>query len=446
MVDSEVLIALLKKKGFSFTEDLKIARVFIINTCAFIESAKGESIDAILQAASFKKKRINRDKLLIVAGCLPQRYSEELKKEIPEIDGIFGSSDFVKIPEFIGGSKPLRQAQDFALQLRSGLKKSIFVSKTPRFLYDHKFKRSFITPPHYAYIKLQEGCMNNCSYCVIPKLRGPYRSRDFDSIIKEVEVLKKTKNIKEINLIGQDTTLYGIDKYRKVRLSEVLKKLAKIMKDRWIRLLYTHPAHYSDELINIISGENSICKYLDLPIQHIENRILKDMNRNTTKKEIICLIRKLRKGIPGVAIRTTVMVGFPGETEEEFEELLTFIKDTKFERLGAFTYSREEGTKAYRFSRQVPEEIKEERYNRILKIQQDISKENNASYLGKIFKVLIDEETKKGHTEFLGRTRMDAPEVDGTCYVKSDRHLRIGSFQHVKIVDTLEYDLVGKIV
>lgn len=438
MVDSEVLMALLKKKGFSFTEDLKIARVFIINTCAFIESAKQESIDAILEAASFKEKGINSEKLLIVAGCLPQRYSQELKKEIPEIDGIFGSADFVKIPDFISGSK--------ALRLRSGLRESIFVSKTPSFLYDHKFNRTFITPPHYAYIKLQEGCMNNCSYCVIPKLRGPYRSRDFDSIIKEAELLKKTRNIKEINLIGQDTTLYGIDRYGKVRLAGLLKKLAKIMKDGWIRLLYTHPAHYSDELIDIISGENSICKYLDLPIQHIENRILKDMNRDTTKEQIICLIRKLRKKIPDLAIRTTVMVGFPGETEKEFEKLLTFIEDIKFERLGAFMYSREEGTKAYTFSRQLPEVIKEERYNRILKIQQDISKEKNTSYLGKIFKVLIDEETKKGHTEFLGRTQMDAPEVDGTCYVKSDRHLRLGSFRHVKIVDTLEYDLVGEIV
>lgn len=432
-------MALLKKRGFSFTEDLKRARVFIINTCAFIESAKQESIDAILEAASFKEKRINHEKLLIVAGCLSQRYSKELKKEIPEIDGIFGSADFVKIPDFVGGSKT-------TLRLRPGLKKSIFVSKTPRFLYNHKFSRTFITPPHYAYIKLQEGCMNNCSYCVIPQLRGPYRSRDFDSVIKEVEFLKKTKNIREINLIGQDTTLYGIDRYGKVRLSELLKKLAKIMKNGWIRLLYTHPAHYSDELINIISGENSICKYLDLPIQHIENRILKDMNRNTTKKEIICLIRKLRKKIPTLAIRTTVMVGFPGETEKEFEKLLTFIKDTKFERLGAFMYSQEEGTKAYTFSRQLPEEIKEERYNRVLKIQQDISKEKNSSYLGKVFKVLIDEKTKKGHTEFLGRTRMDAPEVDGTCYIKSAKHLRVGNFQHVKIVDTLEYDLVGEIV
>ncbi len=417
-------MALLKKKGFSFTEDLKIARVFIINTCAFTESAKQESIDAILEAVSFKKK-------LIVTGCLSQRYKDELKKEIPQIDGVFGTADFVKIPEFID---------------RSEKTKSIFVSKTPRFLYNHKFNRTFITPPHYAYIKLQEGCMNNCSYCVIPKLRGPYRSRDFDSVIKEVELLKKTKDIREINLIGQDTTLYGIDKYGKVRLSGLLKKLAKIMKSGWVRLLYAHPAHCSDELINVISGENSICKYLDLPIQHIQNRILKAMNRNTTKKEIICLIEKLRKKIPGIAIRTTVMAGFPGETEKEFEELLTFIKDTKFERLGAFIYSQEEGTKAYTFSGQLPQEIKEERYNRILRIQQDISKEKNSSYTGKIFKVLIDEKTKGAHTEFLGRTSMDAPEVDGTCYLKSTKHLRIGSFRHVKIVDTLEYDLVGEIV
>ncbi|MCK4463117.1 MAG: radical SAM protein, partial [Candidatus Omnitrophica bacterium] len=266
MVDSEILMALLKKKGFSFTEDLRFARVFIINTCAFIESAKQESIDAILEAASFKEKKSDNGKLLIVTGCLSQRYPNELRKEIPQIDAVFGTSDFVKIPQFICHSEARRAEESNKILRRHGVypersrrgtpQNDIsvqFVSETPRFLYNHKFNRAFITPPHYAYIKLQEGCMNNCSYCVIPKLRGPYRSRDFDSVIKEVELLKKTKNIKEINLIGQDTTLYGIDKYGKVRLAELLKKLAKIMKNGWIRLLYAHPAHYSDELINIIS-------------------------------------------------------------------------------------------------------------------------------------------------------------------------------------------------
>jgi len=428
-VDSEVLMGILKKNGFPFTEDVNKARVLIINTCAFVEKAKQESIDAILELAAFKREANPKlDKKLIVAGCLSQRYTKELKKEIPEIDGIFGSADFTKIPAFL---KNLPQ------------EKKTSVSSIPQFLYDHKSSRSLITPSHYAYVKLQEGCMNNCSYCVIPKLRGPYRSRSFNSVIEEVKTLKEKSNVKEVNLIGQDTTLYGIDRYNEVRISDLIKEIAEIMKERWVRLLYTHPAHFSEELMDVIASEGSVCKYVDLPIQHINTKILKKMNRGLSKDFIVALIEKIRDKIPDVKIRTSVIVGFPGEGDKEFKELVSFIKEMKFERLGAFTYSREEGTKAYNFSLQVSEEEKEARYDTILKVQQDISLKNNLLLQGKTVKVLIDKKSPKDENVYYARTEMDAPEVDGICYVNSKKALKPGTFVNIRITDTLEYDLVG---
>jgi len=430
LVDSEVLMGLFKKRGFLLTDNPESANFLIVNTCAFIEDAKKESIDVILEMIALKKKSDNSKKIIVI-GCLSQRYAGAIKKEFPEIEGIFGSSDFVKVPEFIDKSKDERM---------------LSVNKTPDYLYSHEENRVFITPPHYVYVKLQEGCMNNCSYCTIPKLRGPYRSRSMDSVIKEVRSFSNKGIVKELNLIGQDTTLYGIDRYGKRRLKELLKVISGIFKDNWIRLLYTHPAHYDDELIDVIAGEAAICKYLDLPIQHINDRILKDMNRRVTKKDVLFLIEKLRKKIPDVAIRTTVMVGFPKETDKEFKELLDFLRDIKFERLGAFIYSKEEGTPAYKFKEEIPEKSKDERFKELLEVQEEISKKINEKFLGRTFKVLLDEMTDKGHTRALARTYMDAPEVDGACYVKSNKKLKIGSFLNVKITDTLEYDLVGDAV
>lgn len=437
LVDSEVLIGILKKKSFSITDDAGQASIYIVNTCGFIEKAKEESVDAILKLAAFKKDSKNGKKILIVTGCLSQRYPVDLPKEIPEIDAVFGSSDFHKIPDFImAATKPLATSRQFPVS-------ESIVSETPDFLYDHKYKRDFITPKHFAYLKLQEGCMNFCSYCIIPKLRGPYRSRTMNSVLEEAESLK-AGGVKEINLIGQDTTLYGMDLYSKPKLPEMLKKISKIMKGRWVRLLYAHPAHITDELISVIKNEEAVTKYIDIPIQHISDDILKRMNRKTTKKEITGLIGKIRKDIPGAAIRTSVMVGFPGETDKEFKELLEFIKEVKFEKLGAFTYSQEEGTPSYNYPGQVSELTKEARYDEILKTQQGISIKNNEKMLDKIFKVLIDAKDDKDNSIYYGRTYMDAPEVDGICYVRSEKAIGIGTFLDVRVTDTLEYDLVGE--
>jgi len=433
LVDSEVILGGLRNKGLSVTNSAEYADTFIVNTCAFIEKAKMESIDTILELAAMKNKRRERGLAgtLIVAGCLPQRYASDLRKEIPEIDGIFGTADFSKISGFI---------------LNAVKKKLIKVKRTPDFLYDHKSQRKLITPSHYAYVKVQEGCMNNCSYCVIPKLRGPYRSRSFDSVMNEIKTLVTNPGVREINFIGQDTTLYGIDRYGGVRIAQLLDKAADIVGEGWIRLLYTHPAHFNDDLIEIIRGKKAICKYVDLPIQHINDLLLKKMNRGVSKRDIILLIEKIRKKIPEVGIRTTVIVGFPGETEKMFGELVAFIKDMRFERLGAFVYSREEGTKAFAYRKQISEKEKDIRYNAILTVQQEIALRNNTLLHGKIKRVLIDEKAGQEEDLYCGRTEMDAPEVDGICYVRSNRRLKRGSFVNVRITDTLEYDLVGEIV
>ena len=426
LVDSEVLVGRLKEKGFRIHYKLKKNCIAIVNTCGFIEDAKAESIDTILELADLKKQ--GRLASLIVTGCLSQRFPGDLMKQIKEIDALFGSSTFHKIPDYIA-------------KISTG-KKPFIVDKTPRFLYNHQSPRSLMTPKHTVYVKIQEGCRNLCSYCVIPKIRGPYRSRDMNSVLNEIRSFKE-RGAKEINLIGQDTTLYGTDRYRRLMLAALLKKASRIMKSRWIRLLYTHPAHYNQPLIDVIKNGSSICKYLDLPIQHINDRILKRMNRAVTKKKIITLIEKLREDIPGVAIRTSIIVGFPGEGDKEFGELERFLKEIKFDRLGAFIYSREEGTPAFGFRDQVPDKEKRRRFKRIMEVQKNISSENNKSYLGRPVKALIDEKDLSRPNQYLARTEHDAPDVDGLVYVTSKKALKAGDFVNVKIEGVLEYDLVG---
>lgn len=430
-MDSEVLIGKLKEKDFRIRYELPVRRtkncIAIVNSCGFIEDAKSESIDTILELADLKKQ--GKLVSLIVTGCLSQRYPQALLKEIREIDGIFGSSTFRKIPDYI-------------TRILNG-KKPVIIEKKPHFLYNHKSPRCVMTPRHAVYVKIQEGCRNSCSYCVIPKIRGPYRSRSMSSVLNEIYSLGKS-GAKEINLIGQDTTFYGKDRYGGLVLSTLLKKAAKIMKGGWIRLLYTHPAHYTRSLIDVVKNEPRICKYLDLPIQHINDRILKRMNRYVTKKDIIRLIEKLRKNIPGVCIRTSVIIGFPGETDKEFGELEKFLEEVKFERLGAFIYSREEGTKAFNFADQIPDKEKHRRFRRIMEIQKNVSYKNNKAYLGRFMKVLIDEKDSSQANQYLGRTEHDAPDVDGTVYVSSKKALKKGDFVNVKIDDVLEYDLVGR--
>ncbi|MFQ5952131.1 MAG: 30S ribosomal protein S12 methylthiotransferase RimO, partial [Candidatus Omnitrophota bacterium] len=360
LIDSEVLQGLLDEKGFALSDRPEGADIAIVNTCGFIEDAKKESVDFILRLAELKKER--KVGKLIVAGCLSQRYPSELMEEIKEVDGVFGSADFVKIPDMIStilAGERIRQ-----------------VSPKPDFLYDDSYGRKPLTPSHYAYVKIQEGCSNKCSYCVIPDLKGPRRSRTVESVLREVNELKDKCGTREIILIGQDTTSFGIDRSGKPELAELLKRVSSVMKDGWVRLLYTHPVHFTDELIDVIAESDNICKYIDLPIQHASDKILQRMNRRTTKGGILDLIGKIRARIRDATLRTSVIVGFPGETDDDFRELMKFLEDVRFERLGAFIYSPEEGTSAIEFDGQVPEEVKKSRLDEIMKLQQGISREN----------------------------------------------------------------------
>jgi len=429
LLDSEVLLGLLEDAGISIVDDPDGADAAIVNTCGFIQDAKQESIDTILQLAELKKE--GKIKKLIVSGCLSQRYPAQLMKEIAEIDGVFGTADFIKIPSMIDA-------------LFSGERISE-VSSDPVFLYDHSYRRKILTPHHYAYVKIQEGCSNRCSYCVIPKLKGPRRSRPIDSILKEIETLKAEHDIRELLLIGQDTTSFGIERSGKPELVELLRKVSPIMKDGWVRLLYTHPAHFTDELMDVIADTDNICKYVDLPIQHINDRILEGMNRRITKTGIVELITRLRGRIKDVTMRSSVIVGFPGETDEEFRELLDFLADVRFERLGSFIYSREEGTGAAEFKGQVPAAVKRTRFDEVMKLQQRISAESNLAFFGKTLKVLIDEIGPSGPEQFVGRSRMDAPDVDGVIYVTGN-DVKVGDFVEARITGAMEYDLVGETV
>ncbi|MFH1640598.1 MAG: 30S ribosomal protein S12 methylthiotransferase RimO [Candidatus Omnitrophota bacterium] len=399
LVDSESILSKLSLKGHPVV-DIPEADVAIVNTCAFIEEAKKESIDAILDLIELKKE--GRLKKLIVYGCLSQRYSQELKNKLPEVDAFVGKVSL-----------------------------------------NHDLKRFSLTPRHYAYLKICEGCINNCSYCVIPKIKGRFTSLDMGSVLKKVEGMEKDR-ISELNIIGQDITGYGRDIYGKYKLHELLNRIARKIKHiGWIRLLYLYPTRVNDELLDLIKDSPKICKYIDLPIQHINNRILKLMRRGTTKKEILSLIDKIRKKIPDVAIRTSLIAGFPSETEKEFRELADFVEAARFERLGAFIYSREEGTSAYDFKGQLPQKVKIGRLNEIMLRQQEISSEKNKGLLGEIIDVLIEEKQKD---TYLGRSQYDAPEVDGLVYVKSRRSLSRGEFVKLKVTDTLEYDLIGEVI
>ncbi len=398
IVDAENILGRLADKGYEIV-DIDRADLAIVNTCAFIDEAKEESVDAILDLIALKKE--GKLKKLVVSGCLPQRYKDKLTKELPEVDAFVG-----------------------------------------RISLNHSLRRLPLTPRHYAYLKICEGCINNCSYCIIPKIKGKFTSLGMNSVLKRVEKFNQDR-VSELNIIGQDIAGYGIDLYGKRRLPELLQKIVKQAKDiGWIRLLYLYPDAVVTELLDLMKDQPKICRYIDLPIQHINDRLLKLMNRRGNKRAIRGLIRKIRKTIPDIAIRTSLIVGFPSETDKEFRELLEFIKDEKFERLGAFIYSREDGTPAYNLKPQVPHKVKIERLNAVMSSQQKISQELNRKLLGRVLDVLIDE---KGKDCFLGRTQIDAPEVDGLVYVKpAGQKLNAGDFVKVKITDTLEYDLVGE--
>ncbi|MBC8436430.1 MAG: 30S ribosomal protein S12 methylthiotransferase RimO [Candidatus Omnitrophica bacterium] len=401
LVDSETILGRLSSKGYSIAENISAAEIGIVNTCAFIEEARRESIDAILDLVELKKE--GRLKKIIVCGCLPQRYKSRLKKELPEVDAFMGKLSL-----------------------------------------NHQSWRFPITPRHYAYLKICEGCINQCSFCVIPKIKGRLCSLDMDAVISQVKKFNAHEGFSEINIIGQDTSGYGMDLYTRPKLSTLLKEVLKNSPAiNWVRLLYLYPGRVTDDLLKLIRDSSRVCRYIDLPIQHINDRILKLMNRNTTRKEIAALVEKIRKFIPGVFLRSSVITGFPSETEKEFKELLDFLREVKFERLGAFSYSREEGTAAYDFKGHLPQELKIERLNRIMSMQQKISQEVNNRFLGRVIDVLIDEQEGDA---YLGRSEYDAPEVDGSVFVRSKKRLKPGDFVKVKITDTLEYDLAGEAV
>jgi ribosomal protein S12 methylthiotransferase len=355
-------------------------------------------------------------------------YKDKLLGELPEIDLVVGSSDFPKLPGLLT-----------ALDKN---KRRLAVSRKPGYIYDGESPRLFLTPRHYAYVKIAEGCSNLCSYCVIPRLKGSFRSRSSESVVNEIEHISGSKGLKEVVLLGQDTTMFGTDRRGAQKLPELLKKICGLKNNvEWVRILYTHPGHYSRDLINTMRQEDKICKYLDLPIQHISDRILKAMNRGTTKKQIIELIDSLRNKIPGLVLRTSVIVGFPGETDSDFTELLRFLNDVKFERLGAFVYSKEDHTPASKLCGMIPDKIKMERYDSLMASQRVISERLNRRLVGRTLKVLIDERPAPG--EFIGRTEGDAPEVDCAVHV-SGKGVKTGEFYKVRIMGFMEYDLIGE--
>jgi len=427
LVDSEHMIGILEKKGFKTTDYADKADYIIINTCSFISDAQQESVDAILSAADIKNEVNNKAKI-IVTGCLAQRFGDELAKEIPEVDIIVGTSGFEKIDEYIEKYEDKRQQ---------------VVDTNMQELDEENLPRNTLTEKWYAYLKIAEGCSNNCTYCVIPKLRGPYKSRKIEKIVEDASNLAK-QGAKEIIIIAQDTSKYGLDLYGERKLHEVIQKVSEIEGIEWIRIHYLYPEDIYDELINEFKHNKKLLKYFDIPLQHINDRILKRMHRNTNKKQIIDLINKIRNEVKAAVIRTSLITGFPGETQEEHEELMMFLNEYKLDRVGIFKYSREEDTPAYKLPDQIDEEIKEQRHNELMELQQNISYENSLKKIGDTYDVLIEE--KDVENIWVGRTYMDSIDIDGVVYVTSDKNLELGSIYKVKINDALEYDLMGDVI
>ena len=423
-VDSSMMYSLLDKNKYQMVNEPSQADILIVNTCGFIDAAKEESIDTILESVEYKNE--GRCKKVLLSGCLAQRYPEELIKEIPEIDGIIGTGNIDYINELLDRS----------------LAGDLFI-KTDNLnsAYIEGIRKEEVNRTEY--VKISEGCNNNCSYCIIPSLRGKNRSRKIEDIYSEVEYLV-SKGAREIILIAQNTTDYGIDLYSKYSLANLINKISKIEDLKWIRVLYLYPDHFTDDLIEEFKNNDKLVNYVDMPLQHISDDVLKKMNRKTSKEHIIKTLKNLRKSVPDIVIRTTFIVGFPGESDDDFNQLVDFIEDIKFDKLGVFEYSKEEGTRAASLDEQIPDSIKEERKNEIMAIQSEISAEILSKNIGKRLEVLIEEEVDEEN--YVGRTYMDSPEIDGVTYVHSDKNLEIGSFVQVNVVDSLDYDLVGEII
>ncbi len=423
-VDSSMMYSLLDKNKYQMVNEPSQADILIVNTCGFIDAAKEESIDTILESVEYKNE--GRCKKVLLSGCLAQRYPEELIKEIPEIDGIIGTGNIDYINELLDRS----------------LAGDLFI-KTDNLnsAYIEGIRKEEVNRTEY--VKISEGCNNNCSYCIIPSLRGKNRSRKIEDIYSEVEYLV-SKGAREIILIAQNTTDYGIDLYSKYSLAKLIKEISKIEDLKWIRVLYLYPDHFTEELIEEFKNNDKLVNYVDMPLQHISDDVLKRMNRKTSKEHIIKTLKNLRKSVPDIVIRTTFIVGFPGESDDDFNQLVDFIEDIKFDKLGVFEYSKEEGTRAASLDEQISDSIKEERKNEIMAIQSEISAEILSKKIGKRLEVLIEEEVDEEN--YVGRTYMDSPEIDGVTYVHSAKNLEIGSFVQVDVVDSLDYDLVGEII
>ncbi|MBP5493577.1 MAG: 30S ribosomal protein S12 methylthiotransferase RimO [Lachnospiraceae bacterium] len=425
LVDSEHMLADISSEYeiVSAPEDADIA---IVNTCAFIKDAKEESINTILELAEYKKDNL---KYLVVTGCLAQRYYEDLKELIPEIDVFLGIS---AIPNILDDLKRISDKEKIFDIPDNNLKQSAS-------------GRRFLNPPyHYSYLKIAEGCDKKCTYCSIPSIRGAYRSVPMDELIKEAEFLAKNF-VKELILVAQETTVYGVDLYGKKSLVELVYKLSEIEGIEWIRLMYCYPEEIDDDLINLLRDNPKVCKYLDMPIQHASDRILQKMGRRTSKKEITALIKRLRKEVPGIAIRTSLITGFPTETDEEAEELCEFITKNKFDRLGVFTYSKEEGTLAASFKPQIKEGLKKQRQKKLMEIQREISIKRNLSFVNKKFTAIIDGYNSEDGF-YIARLYSDAPDIDGNVFIEADEEYLSGAFVKVKITDCSEYDLFGEII
>ncbi|MBM4079205.1 MAG: 30S ribosomal protein S12 methylthiotransferase RimO [Planctomycetes bacterium] len=436
LVDSEKMLARIAERGAIICERAEDADTVLVNTCGFIKDAKQESVDVILEAGELKRQ--GRCRRIIVAGCLAQRYGDALKAEMPEIDAVIGVGRHEDVAALCCGSDNggKRGRVHFA-----GTARRVLRTKCTRPLFPGECgPRLRLTPRHFAYLRVAEGCNNRCSYCIIPRIRGPFRSRPMGELLREAEELA-ADGVKELNVIAQDTTLYGADLYGQPRLHLLLRQISRLS-FRWVRLLYTHPGHWYPELIDELATNEVLCRYVDLPVQHISDRILRRMGRRVTRKRVRDLIETLRNRIPGVALRTALIVGFPGETRQDFQVLLGFIERVRFERLGAFAYSREEDTRAARFVPQVAEKTKQRRLDAVMSLQQRIAFEQNAQWIGREVEVLIDSRADDGR-EWLGRTYADAPEVDGSVIV-TGRGLSPGIFCRARITGTRGYDLVAE--
>ncbi len=426
LVDSEEMLGLLTRNGHEIIDDETKADAIIVNTCCFIGDAKEESVNTILEMAEYKKA--GSCKALIVTGCMAQRYKEEIIQEIPEVDAVLGTTSYGEILKAMEAAEAGKHFQEF---------------KDIDYLPEDLGRRVLTTGGHYGYLKIAEGCDKHCTYCIIPKLRGRYRSVPMERLLKQAMDMAE-QGVKELILVAQETTVYGKDLYGKKSLHILLKELCKIQGIRWIRILYCYPEEIYDELIQVMKEEEKICNYLDLPIQHASDPVLKRMGRRTTKAELVEIIEKLRREIPDIILRTTLITGFPGETEEDHQELMDFVDQMEFDRLGVFTYSQEEDTPAASMEGQIPEELKEERKDQLMELQQEISLEKGQQRVGQVVSVMIEGQIS-GESAYIGRTYGDAPKVDGYIFVQTGELLVTGDFVNVRITGALEYDLIGEL-